>query len=156
MARGKSSKKSKGETPAKDETKSTTKIESFKRDLKVSLKPEEIAERADRAAKLLEDRDHEESEFKAHGTHVRGRIAQMESEMRHLSGEVRTKCTYREVDCERRFIYETGVVQEVRIDTGEVISERPMTDREKQRDLPFDGGGNIDDEFGDEPQDDAA
>ncbi len=149
------SKKSKGETPKTNETSSTTKVENFKRDLKVSLKPEEVAERADRAAKLLEDRDHEESEFKAHGTHVRGRIAQMESEMRHLSGEVRTKCTYREVECERRFVYDTAVVQEVRLDTGEVISERPMTDREKQRDLPFDGGGNIDDEFS-EPQDDAA
>lgn len=149
-------KKKKSEAPKSDDTKSTTKVENFKRNLKVSLKPEEVAERADRAAQLLESRDHEESEFKAHGTHVRGRIAQMESEMRHLSGEVRTKCTYREVECERRFLYDTGVVQEVRIDTGEVLSERPMTDREKQRDLPFDGGGNIDDEFGDEPQDDAA
>lgn len=148
--------KKKGETPKKDESKSTTKIVNFKRNLKVPLKPEEVAERADRAAKLLEDRDHEESEFKAHGTHVRGRIAQMESEMRHLSGEVRTRCTYREVECEQQFLYDTGVVREVRVDTGEVLSERPMTDREKQRDLPFDGGGNIDDEFGDEPQDDAA
>ena len=150
-------KKKKGsEAPKPEDTKSTTKVENFKRDLKVKLTAEEVAERADRAAKLLEDRDHEESEFKAHGTHVRGRIAQMESEMRHLSGEVRTKCTYREVECERRFLYDIGVVQEIRVDTGEVLSERPMTDREKQRDLPFDGGGNIDDEFGDEPQDDAA
>lgn len=144
--------------PEKNDPKNI-KVENFTRDLKVALSKEEVAERADRAAQLLADRDHEESELKAHASHVKSRIATMESEMRHLSGEVRTKCTYREVECERRFLYETSVVQEVRMDTGEVLSERAMTDREKQRDLPFGGGsgggGDIDDDFG-EGEEDAA
>ncbi len=147
----------KGEEPPKNDPKNT-KVENYTRELKVVLKPEEVAERADRAAQLLADRDHEEAELKAHASHVKSRIATMESEMRHLSGEVRTKCTYREVQCERRFLYDTGTVQEVRLDTGEVLNERPMTDREKQRDLPFGGGsgsGDIDDDF-DEGEEDAA
>lgn len=141
----------KGEEPAKN-----IKVENFARELKVVLKPEEVAERAERAAQLLADRDHAEAELKAHASNVKSRIATMESEMRHLSGEVRTKCTYRNVDCERRYLYDTGMVQEVRMDTGEVLSERAMTEREKQQDLPFGGGsGDIDDDFG-EGEEDAA
>lgn len=113
------------------------KVETLVRQLKVQLTAPEIAERADRAAKLLEDRDRAEAELKAHATHAKSLIAQMEAEMRALSGEVRTKFTYRDVECERRFLYATGCVQEVRLDTEEVIAERAMTEKEKQRDLPF-------------------
>lgn len=113
------------------------KVETFTRDLKVTLTAAEVAERADRAARLLEDRDRAEAELKAHATSVKIRIATMEAEMRELSAEVRTKYTYREVECERRFLFATGCVQEVRLDTEEVISERAMTEKEKQRDLPF-------------------
>lgn len=114
------------------------KVVSFTRDLKVPLTPPEVAERADRAARLLEDRDRAEAELKSYATTVKGRIATMEAEMRELSGEVRNKFTYREVECERRFVFTSGMVQEVRLDTEEVLAERAMTEKEKQRDLPFD------------------
>lgn len=142
MAKAKAKPKTPSQPPA-------AKVETLTRELKVQLTPIEVAERADRAARLLEDRDHEEAELKAHASHVKSKIAAMESEMRHLSGEVRTKCTYRDVAVERRYLYETGVVIEVRLDTEEVISERPMTERERQQPLPFGGGELVDnDPFG--------
>lgn len=113
------------------------KVENVTRELKVALSPEEVAERADRAAKLLEDRDHEEANLKAYASSVKSRIATMEAEMRELSGEVRNKFTYRDVQLERQYLYDTGVVREVRLDSGEVVSERVMTERERQADLPF-------------------
>jgi len=62
-------------------------------------------------------------------------IEELEAEMHRLSLEVRDGGTYREVPCERRYIYRTGNVQEVRTDTGDVLSERAMTDRERQLEL---------------------
>lgn len=123
------------------------KVENFARNLPVALTREEVAERADRAAQLIEDRDHKEAELKAHNSHVKSLIATLEADMRHLSSEVRTKRTHRDVECERRYDYDSSVVREVRLDTGEVLSERPMSDREKQRDLPFDEEGGLDDDF---------
>lgn len=79
--------KRKSETPKPP----TMKVESLMRELKVQLSPPEVAERADRAAKLLEDRDHEEAELKAHASHVKSKIAAMESEMRHLRTERGTR-----------------------------------------------------------------
>lgn len=62
------------------------------------------------------------------------------------------KSEERQVHCERRMNYETGKVVDVRLDTGEVIEERDMSDAEKQRGLPFDQP-DVDDEFGDDEDD---
>jgi hypothetical protein len=129
--------KTKPKTPSEPPKAPAMKVESLVRQLKVQLTAPEIAERADRAAKLLEDRDRAEAELKAHATHAKSLIAQMEAEMRALSGEVRTRFTYRDVAIERRYLYAIGEVEEVRLDTGEIVSERPMTESERQQQLPF-------------------
>jgi hypothetical protein len=140
-------KKTDAEKPPEKTEAAPMKTEPFTRDLRVTLKAEEIAERADRAAQILADRDSKEEELKAHAKHAKSVIESLEAEMRRLSNEVRTKATYQEVRCERRFLYDTGKVIEVRLDTGEVLSERDMNDSEKQRDL-FDGNGSgLEDEF---------
>lgn len=130
------------------------KIEPYMANLKVILTPDEVADRADRAAGLLADRDAQEEEQKARAKAAKAQIDAVEAELRRVSNEVRTKATYQDVQCERRFVYDKGKVQEWRLDTGVMMSERDMNDAEKQRDLPFDdkddgaGGGSLDDEFG--------
>jgi ribosomal protein S18 len=130
------------------------KIEQYMANLKVILTKDEIADRADRAAGLLQDRDTKEEEQKARAKAEKAVIESIESELRRVSNEVRTKATYQDVQCERRYVYEKGKVQEWRLDTGEMTSERDMNEAEKQRDLPFDdddkgaGGVDLDDEFG--------
>ncbi len=125
------------------------KIEQYMANLKVILTKDEIADRADRAAGLLQDRDTKEEEQKARRTAEKAVIDAMESELRRVSNEVRTKATYQDVQCERRYVYDKSKVQEWRLDTGEMISERDMNDNEKQRDLGFEDpkGGDLDDEF---------
>lgn len=126
----------------------TTKIEKFTRDLRVPLKAEEIAERADRAAQLLQDRDNKEAEAKAQAKHLKSVIEEVEAELRRVSNEVRTKATYQPIHCERHFIFADSKVRELRADTGEVIGERDMTDAEKQQEFTWDKTpGNVDDEF---------
>lgn len=146
----------KSEKKPKSEPKSSSlppmKVEPYTSHLKVILTKEEIADRADQAAGLLEDRDNKEREQKDHAKAEKAVIDSIETELRRVSGEVRTKATWRDVQCERRYAYDKGKVQEWRLDTGEMMSERDMNETEKQRDLPFDddkggAGGDLDDEF---------
>lgn len=134
-----------------DDTKDAppVKIERFSQNLAVALKPAEIAERADRAAHLLADRDHLESEFDEQRKHQKAQIQKIETEMRRLSSEVREKVTYRDVECERRFVYADKMVRDVRTDNGETLMERPMSEQESQRQFDFEGkkSGDVDDEF---------
>jgi hypothetical protein len=146
-------KRKKKEEAAKPEAPSTppTKIENFTRDLRVQLKREEIEERADRAAHLLEQHDLKEAEFAEERKRQKSVLTDMLTELRRLNGEIRDKSTYRPVQCERRYLYDQGKLIEVRCDTGEIIFDRPLTEQEKQRELPFDQkGDDLDDEFGDE------
>jgi hypothetical protein len=132
------------------------KIERFAQSMMVALKPAEVAERADRAAHLIADRDHLRAEMKMAAKANRARIEELGTEMRRLSSEVREKVTYRDVACERQFHYNEKLVRDVRSDTGEVFAERAMTEQECQRQFEFPEGappgpaGDVDDEFGDE------
>ena len=149
MTRKKAEKKT---AEAKSSSAPPVKIEQYMSNLKVILTKDEIADRADRAAGLLQDRDTKEEEQKARAKAEKAVIESIESELRRVSNEVRTKATYQDVQCERRYVYDKSKVQEWRLDTGEMISERDMNETEKQRDLPFDdggsGGGDLDDDFG--------
>ncbi len=132
------------------------KVEAFTTTLRVILSKEEIAERADRAAHLLADRDSKESEQKAAQKHSKSLIDAIEAELRLVSSEVRARSTHEEVQCERRYMYDTGKVVSIRLDTGEILSTRPMAEHEKQQNLDFDGakdkgaGRDLDDDFSDE------
>lgn len=142
-----------GKNEKKDEPRRDEKKEIFERELRVILTPEQVAERADRAAHLLQQRDDKESLAKAAQKHAKSEIDELEATMRRLGGEVRDKATYLPTRCERVFDYRTGTVTETRLDTGEVISERPMTAEERQ--MAFDerkdddgkGGGDLDADF---------
>lgn len=153
-------KKTPEEKPTEDKKEMPPiKIERFSQNLAVALKPTEIAERADRAAHLLADRDHLEAQFDEERKLQKNRVSSIENEMRRLSQEVREKLTYRDVDCERRFIYADKVVRDVRADSGETLMERPMSEQESQRQFDFDkkpGGGDVDDEFDTSDSEDAA
>lgn len=111
------------------------KIVPFRRNLRVPLSDKEIAERAQRAAHLLSERDHKDEEMKAAAKHAKAQIAEVEAELRRVSGEIRDGATYKDVECQRRHNYRLGKIEEVRLDSLEVIAERAMTDQERQLDL---------------------
>jgi hypothetical protein len=143
--------------PTKPEEKKTpnARREPFTSSLRVALTQNEVADRADRAAMLEDEIDQRIIDQKEQAKKARGVIARITAEKRALQGDVRARATYREVSCERRFLYDEGLVIEVRLDNGEELSRRTMTAEEKQQFLPFnpDGqngvpGGDLDDEFG--------
>lgn len=137
----------------KPDSPSPVKIEPFSQNLAVALSTKELAERSDRAAHVMADRDQARLAFAEEKKATRTRINQMGLEIRSLLAEVREKVTYREVACERRFIYAEKIVRDVRLDTGDTLTERPMSEQESQRELfdgnPPPGGGDVDDEFSD-------
>ncbi|HET9954142.1 MAG TPA: hypothetical protein VFQ61_06545 [Polyangiaceae bacterium] len=129
-------------TTTQNNTKRATpevKIEKFSRNLRVELTEAEINERAQRAAHLLQERDRKDEENKAASKHAKAQVAEIEAELRRVSSEIRDGATYKEVACERRHNYRLGNIQEVRMDTKDVIAERAMNDRERQLDLTLNG-----------------
>lgn len=114
---------------------SNVKIERFTRNLRVMLKEGEVVERAKRNAYLLGEIQQKEDERDAAKKQANAQIEELEAEMHRLSLEVRDGATYRDIPCERRYVYRTGNVIEVRTDSGDVLNERPMTDRERQLEL---------------------
>jgi hypothetical protein len=139
----------------RDEKPDDVKIEPFRQNLPVILKREEIEERAQRAAHLVADHDFKAAQFKDEAATNKRTLGHLETQIRELSGEVRSGKTYLDVQCERVFNWTTGMVQDRRTDTGEVLTERVMSEAEKQKALPFDKPGDVDDEFGGETASDA-
>lgn len=120
-----------------EKTDPDVRTEPYTTTLRISLTPEEIADRADRAAGLIEDRDRKEEEQKAATKHAKSIIEAIDAEIRKLSNEVRTRSTYGPVECERRLCYKARTLVEIRLDTGEEISSRNLTLAELQRELPY-------------------
>jgi hypothetical protein len=137
-------KKKKPENQQPDDVK----IEPFRQNLPVILKREEVEQRAQRAAHLVADHDVKAAQFKDQAAENKRALAALETQIRELSGEVRSGKTYLDVQCERVFNWTKGTVTDIRKDTGEALSERAMTEAEKQKALPFDKPGDVDDEFG--------
>jgi hypothetical protein len=116
------------------------KIERAVRVLKCQLTPEEVRERADLAARFVEQRDQKEAEAKTASSHLKSQIKQIDADLRKVSAEVRDRATFRDVELEIHFDYRRAIVVTHRTDTGEVIGERPMLEHERQKEL-FEGDG---------------
>jgi hypothetical protein len=111
------------------------KTEKFTRNLRVVLKNDEVVERAKRSAFLLGEIQQKETERDAAKKQANAHIEELASEMHRLSLEVRDGAAYRDVPCVRNYLYKTGTVEERRTDTNELLTERAMTEREKQLEL---------------------
>jgi ferritin-like protein len=127
------------------------KIYKFRQELAVGLTREEVEAKSQLMATRVAEIDVKKAEFSELAKNNRSRLAEMETDIRRLSNAVRDKAEIRGVSCERIFNYTTGRVRDVRVDTGDVLSERDMTDDERQRDLPIGEGGDIDDDFAEDP-----
>ena len=60
-----------------------------------------------------------------------------------LADTVSTRRELREVTVEIKYDYDLGTVTKTRTDTGEVISEREMTDQERQAELDFQDANDV-------------
>jgi len=123
-------------TAKKPKSPPDVKVESFVQNLRVELSDDERLEHGARLAHLHSEKALKVEAAKAATAHLRSQIKEVEAEISRLSREVGDKATYKDVRCERRFVYRTGKVVEVRLDTNDETFERPMTLQERQ--VPLD------------------
>lgn len=107
------------------------------RTCKCDLSEAEIRERGDRAARLVGSIAQREEALKAESKTRKAQIAEEQAELVRISSEVATRATYREVPVQVLTDYEKGTVTEMRLDTFDVISTRPITDYERQGEFGF-------------------
>ena len=109
---------------------------SFKQLLPVPLTEKEIAERAKRAAAFRAMVAEYEASKKSAADHWKAKIELAENERDGLLDAIAMGTEERPVECLESREYRLGVVRVVRVDTGEVISDRAMSFAERQGTLP--------------------
>lgn len=103
--------------------------------LPVRLSSEELRERGSMLAHQHDLADKHEVEASETKKRLKFRAETIEAEASRLAEIIRAKQEPREVEVEVRLTKKAGEVEEVRIDTGEIIITRKMLDSEAQTDL---------------------
>ena len=104
--------------------------------LPVELTDAELQARGDQLAGVIEDIGAEEERQRDERTAAKARIAALESRRTLLCLQIRRGEENRPVEVECRTDHEAGTYSRVRLDTGEVLSERPLSGEERQEGLP--------------------
>lgn len=112
-----------------------TEAKTWNESLRCALTPLELAERADLAARKVQERDAIEAVRVAASKAAKAQIAELDEEIRALSTQVREKSEYRPVEVREIEHFENNSIGIYRTDTGELIRERAMTSEERQRSL---------------------
>lgn len=139
----------------------TTKPETM--NLKVKLNREELDQRRDKIATLVQHKIDVENAKKDSAAVFGKKINKIGGEMALMAQEIRERSEYRDVEVHRMKDYATGIERVMRVDTGESVDSRPLRPEEKQmsmsgineggpptilRSVPANGTGNpIDAEF---------
>ncbi len=113
-------------------------ITKVTRALMVSLTEAEIRSCATELARVTAQQAELEGEKKAVTSGFKNKIDRCVADSRALAQKITTKRELRDVDCEWSPTT-AGKMQLTRMDTGEVIDTRKMTEEERQESLPLDG-----------------
>lgn len=104
--------------------------------LPCNLTLEELDHRRDRVANLVRDHIKMEQERKDVAKDYGRRVKMLDEQVAHVAQEIRERAEYREVEVKREKDFATGWENTIRVDTGEVVSQRPLLPSEHQMDLP--------------------
>lgn len=119
------------QSPAQDPWEASRRHES----LRCALTATEVSARAKEAATKMSEHDALETEKKETAKAMKIELDRLADIIRRLLGEVRTQTTMRDVEVLDRPNFDTGEVETVRLDTGEVERSRPMRESERQMSL---------------------
>ncbi len=111
------------------------KVRKITKDLSCELTSDELKDRARDLAEAVKSVIRSENAKKSALQSYNAEIQMAEAKRDRLSNVVGSGAEYREVIVERIHDYKKNVVLEVRTDTGETISSREMTDKEKQLEI---------------------
>ncbi len=109
--------------------------EPCKKYLKYNFTEDEIKELGRSLAKVFSDHSEAEARLKSVSTQVKAEITALEGTMTMISEKIRSGYEHRNIECKKEFDYKLGTVTITRLDTAEVVEERPMDAEETQRKL---------------------
>lgn len=127
------------------------KIVKVKEDLSCELTDVEWQNRARELAEANQEVVTQEQRKKDINKELTADVATAKSRASKLTTVVSTRREQREVTVQVKYDYELGRVIKTRTDTGEVISDREMTDNERQAELDLYSANEL--EAGDESED---
>lgn len=102
------------------------------RSLTCILTEDERRQRANTMAECLEQQEKLTGELDAFKAAMKGAMQELTGRLARATTEYRTGQCFRNVDVEKVYSLTDGVYRETRIDTAEVIAERPLTQSERQ------------------------
>lgn len=106
------------------------------RSLRCILTRDERLERADAMAKAQQDFEAEEETQKEIKAGLKAKLEGLDARRSELARIVASNAEYRQTDVEVIYDFITTTVMDVRMDTGETIGTRRMTEAERQMPLP--------------------
>lgn len=104
----------------------------FTETLVCNLTEDEVATRADAAARAQRELDDAQRDIDAAKKSAKTTIDTLDARRRLLLEEVRTRQGFRPVECEESPDYLEGLMRVVRLDTAEIVRSRPLTAEERQ------------------------
>lgn len=110
-------------------------FDTGQRELLVRLEAAELADVAQQLARAFEEIEQEEADQDEQKAAMKERLAGIYARQRRLAGTLRRGVEPRLVDTRTEADYDAGLAREVRLDTGEVLSTRALTARERQMPL---------------------
>lgn len=130
-------------TEAKDEKKAPTekKISEHIEQLPVKLTDTELLDRGQKLAKIQSDLAEHYANEESIKKQLKSKEAALEAERSKLAGAIRSKAEPRDVRVEEWARFKSGVIEHIRMDTGEVIFSRDLMPSERQTTLPLKGEG---------------
>lgn len=110
-------------------------IKTDTRCLPVKLDADELRERGDRLAAVIQDLNAEENRQVDQKAQMKARLSELDAKKTQLAIIISRREEDRDVTVEHFHDYERGVVETIRRDTGETISSRRLTEEERQQSL---------------------
>lgn len=107
------------------------------RNLPCKLTDEELLDRADQLSVVVQETSAEESRQTDVKTQMKAKLTELDARKTRLAITIGRKEEYRDIEVESIADIQAGTVTDYRTDTGEAIGTRPMTEHERQSNLPL-------------------
>lgn len=108
---------------------------AFSERLPCELMPSEVESKSAELAREVKRHGELELEKKTAVAEFSAQLKESDRRIGELAEEVRERREYREVMCAERVGFPANVVEIYRLDTGEVVRKRPLTEDERQTEM---------------------
>jgi hypothetical protein len=118
----------------------------FSQSMKVALTKDELIEQGEIVSEAQAEFTQAEMELNSMKAQFKGKMDAAECKGRVACGLIRDKFQYRPVKCRKVLDYDKGSMTLTRLDTGEMVEHRPMSEQERQMEIDFDRAGRAQDQ----------